>query len=192
MSFKAKNLSYGKFRPMLRAVTFMLIYIPESNEPAFLRKLKSEYGAGVDPARHQHPLARPRKQNATEDADDEPTYVDEDTLDNISKDEYTALLMRDKEKADNDPTSSLLDRGRHSEDGVSGHTGEQLHNAKPAEQLQANIGGTSKKRLIKAIGDHSEVQENIPDRDGPSPRNANRDRTKRKKIKLSFEEEAET
>ena len=167
-------------------------YIPESNEPAFLRKLRSEYGRGVDPARHQHPLARPRKQNTTDAADDEPTYVHEDTLDTISKDEYTALLTHNKGKVDDDRTSSLPDGGEHSDDGVSENTGQQRHEVKPAAQLQANIGSTSKKRLVKAIGDHSEAQEQGSNADGPLPEKPHRNRTKRKKIKLSFDEDAET
>lgn len=116
----------------------------------------------------------------------------EDTFNTISKDEYTALLMHNKGKVDDAPTSSSLDRGIHSEDEVSGSTSEQPHDAKPAEQLQANIGSTSKKRLVKAIGDHSEVRKNVPDGDGTSPENVNPNRKKRKKIKLSFEEEVET
>lgn len=113
----------------------------------------------------------------------------EDTLDTISKDEYDALLMH---KKGNDPTSPSLDEGRRSEDAVSESTGEQLRDVKPAEQLQANIGSTSKKRLVRAIGDQSEVREHVPDGDGPHHQKANRNKTKRKKIKLSFEEEAET
>lgn len=173
-------------------MTFHTYNIPESNEPAFLRKLRSEYGRGVDPDRHQHPLARPRKQNTTDGADDEPTYVHEDTLDTITKDEYTALLTRNEGKVDDHPTSSLPNGGKHSDDVVSENTGQQRHEVKPAEQLQANIGSTSKKRLVKAIGDHSEAQEQVSNADGPLPEKAYRNRTKRKKIKLSFDDDAET
>lgn len=116
----------------------------------------------------------------------------EDTLDTISKDEYTALLMHKEGKEDEDPTSSLPGRGRQSEDEVSRNTDEQRPDVKPAKQLQANIGSTSKKRLVKAIGDHFEVREHISNGNEPSPEKANRNRTKRKKIKLSFDDEAET
>lgn len=116
----------------------------------------------------------------------------EDTLDTITKDEYTALLTHNKGKVDDHPTSSSPDGGKHSDDGASGNTSQQRHDVKPAEQLQANIGSTSKKRLVKAIGNHSEAQEHVSNGDGPSPETANRNRTKRKKIKLSFDEEAES
>ena len=115
----------------------------------------------------------------------------EDTLDPLSKDEYTALLHK-KGNVDDDPTSSSLDRGGNSEDGVSTSTSEKPHDVKPTEQLQASIGNTSKKRFVKVIGDHSEVRKDLPNGDRPSTENSNRNRTKRKKIKLSFDEEAET
>lgn len=116
----------------------------------------------------------------------------EETLDTITKDEYTALLSGDKGKVNDDSTSSSPDGDKHLDDKVSGNIGEHRHDVKPAEQSQANIGSTSKKRLIKAIGDHSEAQEHGLIGDGPSPEKSNRNRTKRKKIKLSFDEEAET
>lgn len=116
----------------------------------------------------------------------------EDTLDTISKDEYTALLTQNKGKVDGDPTSSLADGENHPNDGVSENTGQQPHEMKPTVQLQANIGSTSKKRLVKAVGDHLEAQELVSNADGPLPEKATRNRTKRKKIKLSFDKEAKT
>ena len=116
----------------------------------------------------------------------------EETLDTISKDEYTALLTGNKGKVNDVSTSSSPDGDKHLDDKDSGNIGEHGHDVKPAEQLQANIGSTSKKRLVKAIGDHFEAQEHVLNSDGPSPEKSIRNRTKRKKIKLSFDEEAET
>lgn len=117
----------------------------------------------------------------------------EDTLDTISKDEYTALLTNNKHQVKDDQTPSSPSGGELPEKAVFRSTDEQLDDAKPAEELQANIGSNSKRRLVKAIGDSHEARDSAQSGDGTSAEDVNqRGKKKRKKIKLSFEEEVES
>jgi hypothetical protein len=139
-------------------------------------------------------LARPRKPNSRGgDEDDEPTYVHEETLDPISKDELTALLMDNKDKLHRDQTSSLTGPRQASGEEVFGSADDQFGDAKPSEQLLANIGGNSKRRLAKAIGENYESPKGIEHDNGTPLESPNSNRKeKRKMIKLSFEGEAGT
>lgn len=122
-------------------------------------------------------MARPRKQKTGDDADDE----------------YTALLTNNEDQVKEDQISSSLSGGEPSEKAVFRSTEEQLDIATPAKELQANIGSNSKRRLVKAVGDNHEVRDSAQSDDGTSAENINRrGKRKRKKIKLSFEEEVET
>ena len=78
----------------------------DSNEPAFLRRLRAKHGGG-DSARHERPLARPRKQ-VKDGEDDQPTYVVEGSQDTLSKAEYEALMgtANDEKQDENEPASS--------------------------------------------------------------------------------------
>lgn len=110
--------------------------------------------------------------------------MDEDTLDTISKDEYTALLTSNVSKVEDDGTSSPVVGIPAPE--IFKSSSEQVDDTKPAKERQANIGSNSRKRIIKAICDTDEVQENV------DAGNGNRNTKKRKKIKLSFESQLET
>ncbi|KAL8722962.1 MAG: hypothetical protein Q9225_000654 [Loekoesia sp. 1 TL-2023] len=178
MSFNAKNLTY------------------ESNEPAFLRKLKGEYG-GTDSARHRRPLARPRKQsNIIEDNEDELIYVHEtDPLEPVSKAEYDGLLNASATE-DNDGLFNAEDdqKGRmvkpfdqREPSFKSQSKGTTLQEADSKQQM-AVIGAASKKRSAKVVGDNALADEaqqftakqEVPKRQGPK---------KVKRQKLSFQDE---
>ena len=91
-----------------------------------------------------------------------------------------------------DQPSSSLDVGKPSEN-VSESETERIDDAKPVEELRANIGNNSKKkRPVKAIGDKEDALGSVQSGDGTSPEIENRRRKKSKKIKLSFEAEVET
>ncbi|KAL8974711.1 MAG: hypothetical protein Q9197_001042 [Variospora fuerteventurae] len=130
----------------------------ESKEPAFLRKLKSEY-EGTDSARHQRPLARPKRQrDAVDEEDDEPVYVHEiDPNVPISKGDHDALLDASIKK--HEPAEESQ-RGRSDESvldmkappSVPGAEEGVLQDAQPQQQL-AVIGAASKKRSVKVVGD---------------------------------------
>ncbi|EFW19520.1 hypothetical protein D8B26_007742 [Coccidioides posadasii str. Silveira] len=175
MNFKAKNLTYDK------------------NEPAFLRRLRSQYGDGTG-ERHGRSNVRPIKPKDP-DADDEPTYVDEESNEVISKEEYQAMLRNAEENTSEQPTSRP-ENGDQNQNSTSDKTHEKA--TEPPElapsQKVAEIGGAKKKKLARVIADDDD-----DDDDQPAKKDAQvkvtgppKKRQKKKKIKLSFDEETET
>ncbi|KAL8683788.1 MAG: hypothetical protein Q9186_000274 [Xanthomendoza sp. 1 TL-2023] len=173
MSVNSKNLTY------------------ETNEPAFLKKLRSEYG-GTDLSRQQRPQARPRKQrNADEENDDEPVYVhDEDPHEPISKADYDALLKApstEQESAKSMQPASSVQFSPGTESSSQAHSLDQVQQALPTKERTAGIGRSSKKRSAKIIGDDDsadEVRKLTTGSDAPKKHV----QTKGKKVKLSFED----
>lgn len=169
MSFNAKNLSY------------------ELNEPKFLRKLRGEHG-DRDSSRHERPLARPRKQVQEGEEDDQPTYVVEDSQDTLSKAEYEALVAADntdKEAENNLPSSAKASPGIQE---TEIKKDEATRETALVRQQIAGIGGSTKRRLAKVVGDEGE-DEAAPEKSG-SGKNSKKPRVKKgKKVKLSFDEE---
>ncbi|KAF6231549.1 hypothetical protein HO173_010301 [Letharia columbiana] len=168
MSFNAKNLSYA------------------SNEPAFLRKLRGDYG-DRDSSRHERPLARPRKQVQEGEDNDQPTYVVEDSQDTLSKAEYEALVAADT--ADKDENNVLLSaKAGHVIEEAEPRKDEVAGEAAPVKQAVAGIGGSTKRRLAKVVGDEGE--DKAASEDCVSGRNSKTSRVKKgKKMKLSFDDE---
>ena len=186
MTFNSKNLSYG-------ANIFELQRDnsnngTESNEPAFLRKLRSEYQGG-DSARHERPLARPRKQIKDGDEDDDPTFVVEGSEDTLSKAEYEALMgvvsdeKHDGNEAVFDPQPGSKDEKPRE------YSTEILVNSTPAKQINTSIGASNKRRFAKIVGDEDEGAAERREED--SARIAKKPKAKKaKKVKLSFAEDA--
>lgn len=158
----------------------------ESNEPAFLRKLRSEYG-GADSARHERPLARPRK-HVKDDEDDQPTFVVEGSQDTLSKAEYEALMeVASDEKHDGNEAVSDRQPGAEDEKPRDNST-EIPDNATPAKQQSASIGASNKRRFAKIVGDEDEGIAKSQEED--SARTTKKPKIKKgKKVKLSFAEE---
>ncbi len=161
----------------------MLIVHVDSNEPAFLRKLKGEYGG--DSVRIERPLARPRKQKVGEDEDEGPTYVQEDSNDTISKSEYDALVKNNevgKEEKNVAPPTKSDDHIRSLE-----KLDKSPRDPAPFKQHVAGIGRNAKRRLAKTVGEDEEmevVQHHVdPSIDGNKLKSK-----KRQKVKLSFNE----
>ncbi|KAI9853679.1 MAG: hypothetical protein M1824_001015 [Vezdaea acicularis] len=186
MTFNAKNLSY------------------ELKEPSFLRKLKSQYG-GQDGQRHERPTARPKR--AREDEDDAPTYVDEESRDTISKEDYEAMIGVTVPKEDSKATSAKRENrnivAREGDNGIEEGSGDLDFHLNKAEKPNpdsavlvkketsglseaiADVGARKKKKAIRVIGE-SEVDtarkiELIRRRDEPKKRG--------KKVKLSFDDQ---
>ncbi|PYH87988.1 hypothetical protein BO71DRAFT_366229 [Aspergillus ellipticus CBS 707.79] len=162
MSFKAKDLAY------------------EAKQPAFLQRLQNQYGDTS--GRLERPISRPRKAKNTDD-DDGPTYVDEESNEIISKEEYEALVRGDGET---DPKKDAEDKGPSGsgagEDGKGGDEGA----ASASKQNVAEIGGPRKRKQAKAIGDEAPAAETeeTPKKDAGS----RKPKQKKKKIKLSFDD----
>ncbi|CAF9926982.1 MAG: hypothetical protein ALECFALPRED_003596 [Alectoria fallacina] len=175
MSFIAKNLSY------------------ESNEPIFLRRLKGEYGER-DSSRHERPLARPRKQAREGEEDDQPTYVVEDNQDTLSKAEYEALVAADNADKDDENKMPISAKASPGIQEAEPKKDTATREAALVKQQVAGIGGTTKRRLAKVVCDDEEEDDEHQDEVAPgkndSGKNSKKSRVrKRKRMKLSFDEE---
>ncbi|KAI4243576.1 MAG: hypothetical protein L6R40_003400 [Gallowayella cf. fulva] len=166
----------------------------ESNEPAFLRRLRGEFG-GTDSASHRRPQARPRKQRNSDEDDNEPVYVrDGDPHEPISKADYDALLkaptteqqpIRTSQSGPGAQVANVIDSAIQTPSDVD------VQQAQPATEKTAAIGGSSKKRSARIVGDDvssDEVQGPKTDLQTPNKHGMK----KGKKVKLSFEDERVT
>ncbi|KAL4816871.1 hypothetical protein BDW67DRAFT_184337 [Aspergillus spinulosporus] len=168
MSFNAKNLAY------------------DSKEPAFLQRLRSQFGNSSGGL--ERPSQRPRRVRDDKD-DDEPTYIDAESNEVISKEDYEAMVKC------GDPETKQPKNGVEDRDAVA----NQDEDSKKAEttiskQKLAEIGGPRKRKQAKVVGDEVEgneaegveKEEVLPKELGLQ--NPKQKKKKKKKIKLSFEE----
>ncbi|KLJ11591.1 hypothetical protein EMPG_13227 [Blastomyces silverae] len=166
MSFNAKNLSYDK------------------NQPAFLRKLRSEYGDGSG-FRNDRPSPRPTKKKDADD-DDAPTYVDEASNQIISKEEYDALVRGDSDdkigKSSGNNGNEDEKTGSANDTGDGGEQGEPQGPKAKQKQHFAEIGGAKKRKQVKVIGEDATEDAT---RKPPTSRKPKL----KKKIKLSFDDD---
>lgn len=184
MSFNAKSLTYGwSVSTYLACGTDLTL---ESNEPIFLRKLKSEYSGG-NSLRHERPLARPRKQYGGNDDDDEPTYVDEESNSTLTKAQYEVMLKPDGNTVPHDEERTALKVHDGSEIGGAG-PGSPIVDIPPKKEQVAVIGGSGKRRIAKVFSDEVNNKHGREDR---TPAKTEKNFAKRaKKVKLSFDAES--
>lgn len=150
----------------------------ESNEPAFLRRLKGEVaGSGGDPDRHARPIARPRLKR-DEDDEDAPTYVVEESGDTLSKADYEAMLAKLENASAED--------GESAPKVVSEADGDKQVPADTSKQTVAEVGNSSKKRKAgKVIGsDEAGADEGEDNGKKTAKKNVKK---KSKAVKLSFD-----
>lgn len=103
--------------------------------------------AGLDPDRHQRPIARPRLDKIAAD-DDEPTYVDEVTDNIVSKDDFRALVASQGNKKLPGPADGV---GGAQKVGPEGEAG--LIRAGTADAQESTAEDKSKiKQEIKEVG----------------------------------------
>lgn len=163
MSFKSKNLAY------------------EAKEPAFLQRLKNQYGGTS--GRLERPIARPRKQKDNHDDDDEPTYVDEESNEVISKGEYEALVRGSNEG----PGKEGPDQGQSGSQDKEESKASTEAGAPISKQNMAEIGGPKKRKQAKVIGEEEPPAEKVET--SQKDTGSRKPRQKKKKIKLCFDEE---
>lgn len=171
----------------------VLIQLLESKDPTFLRRLKSEYGRH-DAIRHEYPLARPKNQKLRNDEDDEPIYLNEETQNSISKDEYKMLISQhqDSHAVDQGLPSSLQSPNSQAER-PSTNKMESFNNPVLLKQQEASIGGNPKKRLAKVIGDDYKLREKFSKSEGAPSKIQRTSKCRRvKKVTLFFDEEVES
>lgn len=127
--------------------------------------------------RHERPLARQRKLK-NEDDDDEPTYVDEDSHDTISKAEYDKMVKASDEVL----AGGDVEQGPIGTDAKPPEEKESSADTLPKKEAVAAIGASGKRRLAKVVGEEDDFvgEQRIP-RNGKKP-----PAKKTKKVKLSF------
>ncbi|KAL4998677.1 hypothetical protein BDV10DRAFT_185060 [Aspergillus recurvatus] len=160
MSFNAKNLAY------------------DAKEPAFLQRLRGQYentSSGLE-----RPLQRSRRVRDDND-DDGPTYVDAESNDVISKEDYEAMVNC------GDPETKQPENGVKDKDAAADQDGDSKRaESAPLKQNVTEIGGPRKRKQAKVIGDEIEGAEKAEVR--PKESGSRKPKQKTRKIKLSFEE----
>ncbi|KAH0566101.1 hypothetical protein GP486_000492 [Trichoglossum hirsutum] len=165
MSFNAKNLVY------------------EVKEPSFLRRLRNQQGGG-DSHRHETPLARP-KRDKKEDGDDEPTYVDEESNNILTKAECAALLG-DAEGGGPKVELQVTDGDAHLHSGKT--EAAEREDISISKDIIAGIGERKKRKAGKMVGvEHQNDEAGRADKPKIGEAKARKKPNKVKKVKLSFE-----
>ena len=148
--------------------------------------MKSQHG-GFDSVRHERPIARPRKPKNEDGEDDEPTYVDGESNDTITKAQY-ADMLKSTDPAAQDDRNKPLDITENDDDLEQTSPKEM-----PKEEAVATVGVSRKKRQVKAVTvDDSGSGEGEKTTGGSTKRQMGKPARKAKKIKLSFDEDAQT
>lgn len=151
----------------------------DSQEPAFLQKLRGQYGDTS--GRLERPIERVRKaKNPKDDEDDEPVYVDEESNEVISKEDYKALVKGDPQSEE----ASAAGKAAESED----KTQSSAESSKAQSNL-TEIGGQKKRKQVKVIGEETKPESEPAAEEPLAKASASRKPKKAKKIKLSFDEE---
>lgn len=181
MSFKAKNLEYK----------------PE--EPAFLRRLRAQNGGFDD--RHERPVPRAKRAKLENDEDDAPAYVVEGSGESLTKEEYEALVVKEKgeERKDRDVTKgeSVGAAGtlRSSEPKASGALfGDSEEGRKARAVAEAGLGA-KKRKVAKVVGEEDEANTKDLVGNGDEQTSAvvkKKLKKKGKPIKLSFGDDEES
>lgn len=171
MAFNAKNLHY------------------ERQEPAFLRRLRSENTSD----RHNVSFARPRKPRLEDGDDDKPTIVDEQG-ENLTEKEYQDLLHGTTEDATvSKDVSTAAKPDPESENQRALPDGTDDMNIEREKRHFAISNFPKKRKQVKAIGAETEPEPECSKVECDSS-DAKRDdesetkRRKKKKIKLSFDD----
>lgn len=179
MSSKSQNLSYSQ------------------NEPAFLRRIRGEIRGSVDdPDRQINPVARPTISNRLkkDEEDDAPTYVLEETNEDLSKEQYEAML-NGEDAAAKKATETKADVA--SESALNTTEDADIPSAS-SKQRVAEVGGLPKKRKAAKIVGQDGDEPGEPSKTRNATRPGNKDekklpkKQKAKAIKLSFGDDEES
>ncbi|TID13035.1 hypothetical protein E2P81_ATG09956 [Venturia nashicola] len=179
MSFKSKHLSYSQ------------------NEPAFLRRIRGDIRASVDdPDRQINPVARPTvSQRLKKDAeDDAPTYVLDGTNQDLSKEQYAALLKGEEAAA----KDAFEEKAEGATESALNTLEDTVVTAVNSKQRVAEIGGLPRKRRApKLVGQgEDDFYDTSKTRTGTGLGNKEEKKPAKKKkakaIKLSFGDDEES
>ncbi|KAL4965523.1 DUF4604 domain-containing protein [Aspergillus stella-maris] len=165
MSYNAKNLAY------------------DAKEPAFLQRLRGQYGGNATGGLERPISQRPRRAR-DDNEDDGPTYVDAESNEVISKEDYEAMVKGDGDEQSEQPDNGVKDKYKDAE-----KAGDSSKEGTASKQNLAEIGGPRKRKQAKVVGDEiqeaeSEKSEEVRLKEAKQKK----PKQKKKKIKLSFEE----
>ena len=171
MAFNAKNLSYGTLIPIpsctLLHPSNKTSNATDKNEPSFLRKLRGQY-AGGNAVTQTRPSPFPKKAKHDYD-DDGPTYVDEESGEAMSKEEYEALAGFEADKeAKEEEKREIAGEGRGQRDEAVGERDDGAgrvggndddgdedrgkEEGPKGEEKVAGIGASKKRKAGRVIG----------------------------------------
>ncbi|KAJ5587517.1 uncharacterized protein N7459_003282 [Penicillium hispanicum] len=152
----------------------------DAKEPAFLQKLRGQYGNMS--GRLERPVERARKaRDPKNDEDDAPVYVDEQSNEVISREEYKALVEGDARKQKEDDASTKDPTTAEGKD----KTQPYAESTATKQSNLTEVGGQRKRKQAKVVGEEDKPEAEEAQRKTPVSRKPK----KAKKIKLSFDEE---
>lgn len=126
----------------------------------------------------ERPALRPTRLKVNnEDDDDEPTYLDEESNEVISKEEYKALVGESSPKGEDEASSSAKDNSTGDQDKF------QTELSTSRQNNLAEVGGQRKRKQAKVVGEDNAEPKEV------QPKVTSKKSKKPKKIKLSFDEE---
>jgi len=146
----------------------------DAKQPAFLQKLRGQYGDNS--GRLERPALRPtRLKVPKDDEDEEPIYVDEESNEVISKEEYKTLVGENGPKGEGEDITGKDKSASDADKSQADTVGKQSN--------LTEIGGQRKRKQIKVVGEDKAEAEEV------QPKPTAKKSKKPKKIKLSFDEE---
>lgn len=154
----------------------ILICYTDAKQPAFLQKLRGQYGDNT--GRLERPALRPTRLKVNkDDDDDEPTYIDEESNEVISKEEYKELVGENSPKGEGEADNSAKDNSTGDQD----KSQTELSTSK--QNNLTEVGGQRKRKQAKVVCEGKAEAEEV------QPKATVKKSKKPKKIKLSFDEE---
>ncbi|TKX19225.1 hypothetical protein C1H76_8603 [Elsinoe australis] len=159
-----------------------------AEQPAFLQRLRS--GVAGPGERHERPIPRPKRAK-TDDDDDAPAYVMEDTNESLSKEEYQKLVSGSNgDDAEDLATSKAADRNDREASAenpiMSGGLPSEDADSEQKDRPKANEAylGQKKRKAATVIGKDDDDADAADEK--PRPKKGKK---KGKPIKLSFDDD---
>lgn len=155
----------------------------DAKEPAFLQRLKGQYGntsGGLE-----RPISQRPRRVRDDNEDDGPTYVDAESNEVITKEDYKAMVNGGGDQESEQPENGVKDKDAASEE--AGNSKKKMEGSTSKQNI-AEIGGPRKRKQAKVVGNEDEVQEPKSEPVRPKDPGPRKPKQKKKKIKLSFEE----
>lgn len=159
-----------------------LIPAQDAKEPAFLQRLKGQYGNASGGL--ERPISQRPRRVRDDNEDDGPTYVDAESNEVITKEDYEAMVNGGGNQESEQPENGEMDKDAAAEEAGKSKKME----GSSSKQNMAEIGGPRKRKQAKVVGEEDEIQDPKSEPVRPKDPGPRKPKQKKKKIKLSFEE----